>query len=95
MTVGKDKTAVSASVGKGDSKASLSYTNIHGEVKQEAVTKDDGSVAAELLNGEGYLSTTRRDEVAYGGGASIKNVGLSGDVRSGSALQLFAKLPDN
>ena len=95
VTIGPNKTAVSVSLGKGDNKGSLSYTNIHGEVKQEAVTKDDGTVAGDLLKGDGYLSTTRRDEVAYGGSLGAKNVGLSGDVRSGSALQLFAALPEN
>lgn len=94
MTIGSDKTAVSASLGKGDNKASLSYTNVHGEVKQVPVLKEDVTVAGALLKGDGYLSTARRDEVAYGGTLDAKNVGLSGDVRSGSALQLFAALPE-
>ena len=61
--------------------------NIFGSCFQEHGT---GTVAGDLLKGDGYLSTTRRDEVAYGGSLGAKNVGLSGDVRSGSALQLFA-----
>lgn len=57
--------------------------------------EDDGTVASQLLSGEAYLSTTREDGRHAGGSISVKDVGLSGDVRSGSILQSFALLPKN
>ena len=68
------------------------YSNTHGEIKQEDVTDAD-AMSAQL--GGAYVETSRTDSTALGGSLGAGVVGASANVQSGATFTTFAALPAN